>query len=54
MFYLSIFPLGVPISLMGFVFGYFLEKFNFTHSYRKPEMLNEKLGEFYFNFFNCI
>ena len=54
MFYLPIFPLGVPISLFGLVLAYFLEKFNFTHSYKRPEMLNEKLGEFYFNFFICI
>ena len=51
MFYLPIFPLGVPISLLGLVLAYFLEKYNFTHSYKRPEMLNEKLGEFYLNFF---
>ena len=54
MFYLPKFPLGVPISLSGLVLAYFLEKFNFTHSYKRPEMLNEKLGEFYFNFFICM
>ena len=51
MFYLPIFPLGVPISLLGLLLAYYLEKFNFTHSYKRPEMLNEKLGEFYFSFF---
>ena len=51
MFYLPIFPLGVLISLIGFVLVYFLEKFNFTHHYKRPEMLNEKLGEIHFNFF---
>ena len=54
MFYLPKFPLGVLISLLGLVFAYFLEKYNFTHSYKRPEMLNEKLGEFYFNFFICM
>ena len=54
MFYLPIFPLGVAISLLGFVLAYFIEKYNFTHGYKRPEMLNEKLGEFYFNFFICI
>ena len=51
MFYLPIFPLGVPITILGFIFAYFLEKFNFTHGYKRPEMLNEKLGEFHFDFF---
>ena len=54
MFYLPIFPIGVPISLLGFILAYFLEKYNFTHNYKRPEMLNQKLGKFYFNFFICI
>jgi hypothetical protein len=31
-----------------------VEKFNFTHGYKRPEMLNEKLGAFHYNFFICI
>ena len=54
MFYLPIFPIGVPISLLGLILAYFLEKYNFTHHYKRPEMLNQKLGKFYFNFFICI
>ena len=27
--YIPIFPLGIVISLLGFIFGYFLEKFNY-------------------------
>ena len=54
MFYLPIFPLGVVISLLGFVLAYYSEKYNFTQGYKRPEMLNEQLGEFYFNFFICI
>jgi len=54
MFYLPIFPFGVIISLLGLILSYFLEKYNFTHSYKRPEMLNSKLGKFYFNFFICI
>ena len=50
MFFLPIFPLGIVISLSGLVLGYFLEKYNFTHFYKRPEMLNEKLGKVYFNF----
>ena len=51
MFYLPIFPLGVPISIAGLTLLYFCEKFNFTRHYKRPEMLNEKLGQFHFNFF---
>ena len=54
MFYLPIFPIGVPISLLGLIMAYFLEKYNFTHHYKRPEMLNQKLGKFYFNFFICV
>ena len=28
--YMPIFPLSIAISLVGFIFGYFLEKFNFS------------------------
>ena len=54
MFYLPIFPLGVLFSLVGFLLTYFVEKYNFIHGYKRPEMLNEKLGEFHFNFFISI
>jgi hypothetical protein len=54
MFYLPIFPFGVVITLLGLILSYFLEKYNFTHNYKRPEMLNAKLGKFYFNFFICI
>ena len=50
-FYLPIFPFGVLISLLGFIFGYFLEKYNFSHRYKRPEMLNSKICEFYSNYF---
>ena len=50
-FYMPIFPLSVLFSLIGFIFGYFLEKFNFSRMYKKPEMLNNKICEFYSNYF---
>lgn len=46
MFYLPIFPIGVPISLLGLILAYYLEKYNFTHNYKRPEMLNQKLENF--------
>jgi hypothetical protein len=49
--YIPIFPLGIPISLFGFLFGYWLEKYNFAHRYKRPEMLNRQLCEFYANYF---
>ena len=46
-FYMPIFPLSSFMSLSGFLLGYFLEKFNFTNLYKRPEMLNSKICEFY-------
>ena len=54
MFYLPIFPVGVTFSLLGLILAYFLEKYNFTHNYKRPKMMNERLGEFYLNIFICI
>ena len=49
---MPIFQLSVLFSLIGFIFGYFLEKFNFSRMYKKPEMLNnKKISEFYSNYF---
>ena len=50
-FYIPIFPFGALISLLGFIFGYFLEKYNFSHRYKRPEMLNSRICEFYSNYF---
>ena len=52
--YMPIFPLGIGISFFGFLFGYFLEKINFSRMYKKPEMLNSKICEFYSNYFIII
>ena len=52
--YIPIFPLGIIISLCGFVLGYLLEKFNFAYMYKRPEMLNHKLCSFYVNHFDVI
>ena len=49
--YMPIFPLSIFISLIGFVFGYCIEKFNFSKMYKRPEMLNSKICEFYSNYF---
>ena len=49
--YMPIFPISVFISLAGFIFGYFIEKLNFSKMYKRPEMLNSKICEFYSNYF---
>ena len=49
--YIPIFPQGIFISLLGFFLGYFLEKYNFINMYKKPEMLNSYLCDFYSNYF---
>ena len=52
--YIPIFPLGIVISLVGFVLGCLLEKFNYAHMYKRPEMLNHKLCAFYVNHFDVM
>ena len=49
-FFMPIFPLSIAISLVGFIFGYFLEKFNFSKMYKKPKMLDKHIAEFYSNY----
>ena len=46
-FYLPIFPMGFIISCFGLFFGYILELFNFTHLYKRPEMLDEIIAKVY-------
>ena len=50
-FYLPIFPLGIPICFIGFIFSYFLEKYNFIKNYKKPIMLNSRIFEVYSKYF---
>ena len=49
--YMPIFPLSIFMSFIGFIFGYFIEKYNFANMYKRPEMLNSKICEFYSNYF---
>ena len=44
-FYLPIFPMGFIISFLGFILGYLLELYNFTHIYKRPEMLDESISK---------
>ena len=52
--YIPIFPLGVIISFLGFSLTYLLEKINFAYYYKKPEMLNKQLCEFYVRYFVVV
>ena len=52
--YIPIFPLGVAISFIGFAIAYWLEKINFAYYYKKPEMLNRYLCEFYTSYFVVV
>lgn len=54
LFYMPIFPMGFFICLIGFVLGYILEKFNFTHLYKRPEMLDEIITKVYADYFIII
>ena len=46
-FFSSVFPLGFGISLVGLIFAYWLEKFNFSKMYKKPEKLDKQITEYY-------
>ena len=49
-----IFPLGFCISLAGFIFAYWLEKFNFSKMYKKPEKLDKQITEYYISYFIIV
>ena len=51
LFYMPIFPMGFIFAFVGFVFGYLLELFNFTHLYKRPEMLDEIITQVYSDYF---
>ena len=53
-FFASVFPLGFGISLIGLIFAYWLEKFNFSKMYKKPEKLGEQIAEYYITYFFMI
>ena len=52
--YISIFPFGVLISLIGFILCFFLEKYNYINNYKRPEVLNNTLFFFYLEFYSLI
>ena len=52
--YAPIFPLGLGISLLGLIFGYWLEKFNFSKMYSKSKKLDKQIAEIYMKFFIII
>ena len=52
--YAPIFPLGFFISFIGLIFGYWLEKFNFSKNYKKPEKLDKQIAEYYIIYFFII
>ena len=50
-YFAPVFPLGFRISLIGFIFAYWLEKFNFSKMYKKPEKLDKQIAEYYIIYF---
>ena len=53
-YFASIFPLGFGISSIGLIFAYWLEKFNFSKMYKRPEKLDKQIAEFYITYFFII
>ena len=52
--FIPIFPLGLGISLLGFIFAYWIEKYNFANMYKNPEKLDKQIAEYYSNYFILI
>ena len=50
-FYLPLFPFGIIFSICGLSLGFFLEKFNIGHIYKRPEMMSEAIIKFYVSYF---
>ena len=48
---MPIFPFGIIITTVGLILSYLWELYNFTHDYRRSEMLNETISVFYANHF---
>ena len=51
LFLMPIFPVGFIIAFIGFIFAYYIEKYSFTHLYRRPQMLDEIVSKTYADFF---
>jgi hypothetical protein len=51
LFYMPLFPAGTLISIIGVFFSYFIEKYNFTTTYKRPQMLNAEICSFYIYYF---
>ena len=49
-FYIQIFPFGLIITSFGFIFAYWIEKYNFAKIYKKPKKLDKLIAEFYTNY----
>ena len=50
-FYLPLFPFGIIFSICGLILGFYLEKFNIGHIYKRPEMMSETIIKFYVSYF---
>jgi hypothetical protein len=53
-FYYPIFPMGIIIAFIGFIFAYWVEKYVFTHQCKRPDMLDEIIEKYYANYFIVV
>ena len=53
-YFSSVFPLGFGISFIGLIFAYWLEKYNFSKMYKKPEKLDKQIAEYYITYFFMV
>jgi hypothetical protein len=53
-FYMPLLPVGVIISIIGIGLTFFIEKYNFLRTYKRPDMLNQEICKFFFNYFKIF
>ena len=54
LFYYPIFPMGIIIAFIGFIFAYWVEKYVFTHQCKRPDMLDQIIEKYYANYFIVV
>jgi hypothetical protein len=53
-FFAPLLPGGLIISFLGLIYAYFIEKYNMVKIYKRPDMPNEVLAEYFMDYFKVV
>jgi hypothetical protein len=53
-FYIPLLPACLFISFVGLIFTYLVEKNNIIKNYKRPEMPNETMAEYFIDYFKIV